>query len=290
MGYLVDNAIIMAAGISSRFAPISYERPKALIKVKNEILIERQILQLKEAGIPQIIVVTGYKKEQFSYLQEKFGVVLVENPDYDVRNNNGSIYAVRRYLKNSYICSADNYFPANPFEKEVSGSYYAAVYAEGTTAEWCMEEDDNGFIKAVQIGGEKSWYMLGHVFWAEDFSHKFLEILEREYEQPETRNKLWEKIFIEHLQELPMKIRKYNCEDIYEFDSLNELREFDSSYKVNSSSVILKNIAERLNCKEGELTEITPKKNAQGDVTGILFQSPKGGCQYDYVTGALSQI
>ena len=35
----------------------------------------------------------------------------------------------------------------------------------------CMEEDDNGFIKAVQIGGEKSWYMLGHVFWAEDFSH-----------------------------------------------------------------------------------------------------------------------
>ena len=67
MGYLVDNAIIMAAGISSRFAPISYERPKALIKVKNEILIERQILQLKEAGIPQIIVVTGYKKEQFSY-------------------------------------------------------------------------------------------------------------------------------------------------------------------------------------------------------------------------------
>lgn len=286
----VDNAIIMAAGISSRFAPISYERPKALIKVKNEVLIERQIRQLKEAGIPQIVIVTGYKKEQFSYLQEKFGVVIVENPEYAVRNNNGSIYAVRRYLKNSYICSADNYFRSNPFEKEVSGSYYAAVYAEGATDEWCMKEDDNGFIKAVQIGGEKAWYMLGHAFWTEAFSHKFLEILEREYEWPETKDKLWEKIFMEHLEELPMKIRKYGRDDIYEFDSLDELREFDSSYKVNSGSVILKNIAERLKCKEGELTEIIPKKNAQGDVTGILFQSPKGGCQYDYVTGLVSYI
>ena len=110
MGCKVDNAVIMAAGISSRFAPISFEKPKALIKVKNEILIERQIRQIQEAGIQEIIVVVGYKKEQFSYLQEKFGVVIVENPEYAVRNNNGSIYAVRKYLKNSYICSADNYF------------------------------------------------------------------------------------------------------------------------------------------------------------------------------------
>ena len=33
----VDNAIIMAAGTSSRFAPLSYELPKALIKIRGEI-------------------------------------------------------------------------------------------------------------------------------------------------------------------------------------------------------------------------------------------------------------
>ena len=42
----VDNAIIMAAGLSSRFAPLSYETHKALIKVKGEVLIERQIKQI----------------------------------------------------------------------------------------------------------------------------------------------------------------------------------------------------------------------------------------------------
>ena len=47
----VDNAIIMAAGTSSRFAPLSFERPKALIEVRGEILIERQIRQLRKDGI-----------------------------------------------------------------------------------------------------------------------------------------------------------------------------------------------------------------------------------------------
>ena len=91
MSYKVDNAIIMAAGTSSRFAPLSYEMPKALIEVKGEILIERQIRQLQQAGIRQIIVVVGYKKEQFEYLNNKFGVVIVENEEYLSRNNNGSI-------------------------------------------------------------------------------------------------------------------------------------------------------------------------------------------------------
>ena len=48
------NAIIMAAGMSSRFAPLSYEIPKGLLKVKNEVLIERQIKQLQEKGINDI--------------------------------------------------------------------------------------------------------------------------------------------------------------------------------------------------------------------------------------------
>ena len=51
MGYKADNAVIMAAGLSSRFAPLSYEKPKALIPVRGEVLIERQIRQLREAGI-----------------------------------------------------------------------------------------------------------------------------------------------------------------------------------------------------------------------------------------------
>ena len=62
--YKVDNAIIMAAGMSSRFAPLCYESPKGLLNVKGERLIEREILQLKEAGIEDITLVVGYMKEK----------------------------------------------------------------------------------------------------------------------------------------------------------------------------------------------------------------------------------
>ena len=65
------NAIILAAGKSSNFAPFIYEKPKGLFKVKGQILIERQIEQLKEAGVHEIYVIVGYMKEKFFYLEKK---------------------------------------------------------------------------------------------------------------------------------------------------------------------------------------------------------------------------
>ena len=105
---MTRNAIIMAAGMSSRFAPLSLETPKALLNVKDEIMIERQIGQLREAGIDEIVIVVGYLKEKFEYLKEKYHVILVENPYYKQMNNFSTLYVAREYLKNTWICSADN--------------------------------------------------------------------------------------------------------------------------------------------------------------------------------------
>ncbi|MBQ7969253.1 MAG: NTP transferase domain-containing protein [Clostridia bacterium] len=278
--YKVDNAVIMAAGTASRFAPLSYEKPKALIEVKGEILLERQIKQLQSAGIDEIIIVVGYKKEQFMYLKEKYGVIIVENKDYLTRNNNSTINAVREYLGNTYICSSDNYFTNNPFESEVDEAYYAAVYAEGQTKEWCMTEDENGYINSVNIGGENAWYMLGHTFWTRDFSKKFLEILDRIYDLPETADLLWEAIYMKHLDELKMKIRKYGSDFIFEFDTLDELREFDTSYIDDTRSEILKNIAKVLACSEKDITDVKSFKDADNSAAGIVFNAD--GIQYRY--------
>ncbi len=280
MSYAVDNAIIMCAGTSSRFAPLSYEKPKALTVLKGEVLLERQIRQLQEAGVPEIILVLGYKKEQFAYLKEKYGVTLVENTEYLTRNNNSSIWAARGYLKNSYVCSADNYFTANPFEREVDCSYYAAVYADGPTGEWCLTEDADGYIDSVTIGGSNAWYMLGHTFWSREFSRKFLEILTRIYDLPETADLLWEGIYMRHLDQLKMKIRRYGADAIYEFDSLDELRQFDESYVTDTRSAILKEIAARLSVAEADLTDIRAVKDG---VTAAGFTFLARGKPYRYL-------
>lgn len=285
--HIVDNAVIMAAGTSSRFAPLSYEKPKALIEVRGEILIERQIRQLQEAGIPEIYIVTGYKAEHFTYLQEKFGVKLIHNPHYLTRNNNASIYMVRDILKNSFICSADNYFSENPFERTVSECYYAAVYAKGETKEWCMETDAQNRIRKVTIGGENAWYMLGHAFWDETFSSRFVQILEAEYHLPETENLLWESIFTNHLEELDMKIRKYPEEMIFEFDTLDELRVFDESYLGDTRSRILKAVASQIGCTEQDIMNVTAYKDVNNEAAGFHFTCAGTAYSYGYADGEL---
>ena len=93
--YKVKSAVILAAGIGRRLAPLSFERPKALIKVRGEVLIERLIHQLNEVGVDNIYVVVGPMKESFYYLEDKLGVHLIENPDYVFRNNHASLFAAR---------------------------------------------------------------------------------------------------------------------------------------------------------------------------------------------------
>lgn len=258
--YKVDNAVILAAGLSSRFAPISYEKPKGVLRVRGEVLIERQIEQLREAGITDITVVVGYKKEYFFYLRKKYGVTLVNNDEYASRNNNGSLWRVRGCLGNTYVCSSDDYFTQNPFDAYVFKAYYSAQYAEGPTKEWCMETGAGGRITKVTVGGSNSWYMLGHVYFDRAFSECFVKILEEEYDRPETVDMLWEDLYIEHIKELDMVLRPYPAGAINEFDSLDELRAFDPHFLENVDSEIFDNIVAVLGCTKAEIHDVYPLK------------------------------
>lgn len=278
--YKVDNAIIMAAGMSSRFAPLCYESPKGLLNVKGEKLIEREILQLKEAGIEDITLVVGYMKEKMFYLAEKFGVDIVVNSDYYRFNNTSSLILVTEKLKNTYICSSDNYFPKNPFEKYVYRAYYSAVYQEGESDEYFAECDKKGRIKGITIGGKDDWIMLGHVFFDREFSNKFVKLLKAEYHEQTVRENLWENFYMRHLKELDnMYIKKYDAEDIKEFDSLEELRVFDEKYVTNSDSKIFQNICGVLKCNEEEIKDIKPIKTG---MTKTSFKFSHNGKSYVY--------
>jgi CTP:phosphocholine cytidylyltransferase-like protein len=225
------NAIIMAAGMATRFAPLSYETPKGLLKVKGEILIDRQICQLKEAGVSGIIVVVGYLAEKFMYLKEKYGVKIVMNEDYSRYNNTSSVIRVIEDMEDTYLCSSDNYFPHNVFLGQPKDSYYSALYAEGETGEYCLTTDKEDNIISVEVGGKDSWYMVGHVFFNKEFSAKFREIMKKEYANDETRHGYWEDVYIRHIADLPlMKVRRYQPHEIEEFDNLDELCLFDPSW------------------------------------------------------------
>jgi len=258
--YKVENAIIMAAGMSSRFAPISYEKPKGLLSVRGEVLVERQIEQLKEAGVSEIALVIGYKKELFFYLEEKYGIQIVVNQEYASRNNNSTLMHVKEMLGNTYICSSDDYFTENPFKQYEWMACYSAEYSEGPTDEWCLTADKKGVIRDVTIGGEGSWFMIGPAYFDRTYSERFVEILEAEYDDPRTADKLWEEIYLDHIGELDMEIKRFAPGVINEFDSLDQLRDFDPLFLENVDVDIFDNIVAVLGCEKSEIHDVYPLK------------------------------
>ena len=277
--YRVDNAIILAAGLSSRFAPISYERPKGILRVRGEVLVERQIRQLQEAGITDITIVVGYKKEYFFSLAERYGVRIVVNKEYATRNNNGSLWVVKEELANTYICSSDDYFTDNPFESHVYQAYYSATYVDGPTDEWCLTTGAGGRITGATVGGADAWTMLGHVYFDRAFSTAFRAILESVYDLPETAPKLWEDIYLDHIKNLDMVIRKYPDGVIHEFDSIDELRSFDPAFMENLDSEVFENISATLGCERGKIGAFYPLK--QG-ITNLSCHFSVGDDEYVY--------
>ena len=270
----------MAAGTSSRFVPLSVERPKGLVEVKGEILIERQIRQLKEAGITDITLVVGYKAEMFAYLRDKYAVDIVYNEDFARYNNTSSLIRVIEKLDNTFICSSDNYFPENVFTRESVDSYYSALYAEGKTNEYCLITNAEDQITDVNVGGHDSWYMVGHVFFNHEFSEKFRKLMIKEYCNETTQQGYWEDLYIRYIDQLPkMKINRYQEGGIQEFDSLDELRMFDSSYVEDTRSTVVKSICRTLNLQESDVYGFNNIKHV-GDY--LHFQFKVGDSTYEY--------
>ena len=60
----VKNAVILAAGKSSRFRERGVKKPKVLMKIGGLRLLERAVLTLKEAGVEHFRIVVGAYREQ----------------------------------------------------------------------------------------------------------------------------------------------------------------------------------------------------------------------------------
>ena len=259
----VDNAVILAAGMSTRFVPLNYDLPKGLLVVKGETLIERQIRQLNEKGITEIIIVVGHMKEKFEFLTKKYNVILVEATDYKQRNNHASVYAARKYLKNTIITSSDLYFEQNVFQTYAYDSYYCTIFVPGKTAERGIKTDDDDKIIQTFYGDRcyDIWVTLGHAFFSKEFSRNMIKLIEEKYLPPEFAGLFWADIQDRHIDKLYMYAKRCPEDVIYEFDSLEELREFDEKYLFDSGSTVLKQICKRLGVEEGDLVGFESMKD-----------------------------
>ena len=82
------KVIILAAGMSSRLRPLTSNKPKCMLKLSNETLIERQIKIFHNHNINDITIVTGYRSEVIDIPDVNY----VKNENYETTNMNESLF------------------------------------------------------------------------------------------------------------------------------------------------------------------------------------------------------
>ena len=88
-----DTAVILVAGVGSRLRPWTDDRPKALMDLRGETILARAIRLLRNAGVQELVLATGYREDQLRSELSRLGITatLISNPAYDSTQNSVSL-------------------------------------------------------------------------------------------------------------------------------------------------------------------------------------------------------
>lgn len=278
--YKVNNAVILAAGASTRFIPLSLEQPKGLYEVRNEKLIERQICQLKQAGIDDITLVLGYKKEMFYYLEDKYQVKFIINDSFNIKNNIESLRLAQNIISNTYICVSDDYFTENPFNQFEYRCFFSGSSTSEKTDEMYAITDSNNRITRLEKGLDGGRILLGHCFFDKQFSQKFFEIVNSVTNNGKYDKAFWEWLVKDYLNSFDnIYFKEFSPNTIFEFDYFDDLRKFDTNYLGYSHSDIMRNIKLIFRCDEEDIINF---RNVSKGLTNKSFVFEINGIEYIY--------
>ena len=229
--YRVRKAIILAAGFGQRLAPVTLDTPKPLVTVKGIRILDTLLDALYAKGITNIVIVRGYRKEQFDVLTAKYPTVrFVDNPEFNLANNISSAMQAIDYIDRCYICEADLYI-TNPDvinKYEYCTNYLGAKVAE--TDDWCFRKR-NGRIDDYRMGGTDCYQAFGISYWDSEDAEKLKADLRKVYGSRGGKENLWEAVPLRICRKnYNIEIRKCHKSDILEIDNFMELIAADESY------------------------------------------------------------
>ena len=98
------KAIILAAGKGTRLYPTTLNKPKGLLEIGNETILDRLVRQFRDSGVNDILIVVGYQKE---VIINHFGdsVRYAYYDDFSSTNNLHTLWSIRDELYEDVIIS-----------------------------------------------------------------------------------------------------------------------------------------------------------------------------------------
>jgi L-glutamine-phosphate cytidylyltransferase len=103
----VRTALLLAAGLGCRLAPLTEVLPKCLVSVSGVPILERLVRALDSHRFERLVIVTGYRAETIrDYLGESFGAIAVEyivSPLFATTNNIYSLWLARHLIDEPFL-------------------------------------------------------------------------------------------------------------------------------------------------------------------------------------------
>ena len=229
------NAIILAAGFGMRMVPINVEVPKGLLQVHGELLIERLIYQLHEVGIYDIDIVVGFMKEKYEYLIDKYGINLVYNPDYALKNNIHSLRLVIDKISNTYIIPCDIWAERNPFSRQELYSWYSVsdIVDDDSTVRI------NRKMELVSVeDGKAGNTMIGISYLLEEQASIVREKINAYCNKKKYDRAFWEEALFDTDNKMVVYARVYKANQVFEINTYEQLRELDENSEHLDSDII----------------------------------------------------
>lgn len=249
--HMPQNAIILAAGFGMRMVPINREVSKAFLEVKGELLIERLIRQLQEAGIRDITIVIGFLKEQFEYLIDEYNVNLVVNPDYAAYNNLHSLQLVSERIQNTYILPCDIWCRENPFRTRELYSWYAVSKKEDPSSDVRVNRKQELVKRGSRESGNE---MIGIAYLTGKTADKVKNNLKQLAIDPAYDDSFWEEALYADGR-MMAESRVFDEDAVILIDTFEQLREFDSdSNHLKSDAIQI--AADALHALPNDITDI----------------------------------
>ncbi|EML1937535.1 NTP transferase domain-containing protein [Providencia stuartii] len=230
------NAIILAAGLGSRFGEITKKTHKALLPIGGVPNIERTIQCLIEFGIHDINIVVGHLAENFHYLKVKYNCNLIYNADYYKYNNLFSFYKAMEYFEDTYMVDADVVFFNNFLEKHNCSTYYV-IDRNTNEPEWIPILDKSGFVSEIDINTYNSPSLLGVSFWKREdcilIKQRVIELISNKGELHFIQNKYWDDIPKDLIPNIKVLTKKLNIYDAGEMDNIENYIQLQNLYSEN---------------------------------------------------------
>ena len=138
------KALILAAGLGTRLAPITNDRPKSLVPVNGTPILFKQISNLLGCGVDDITVISGYFGDVLAdEVHAKWPEVkVVHSADYATTNNMYSAWIARESFAGEpfVMMNADVFYDASVMAALLDCAYEDAIVCDlGTYNEESMK-------------------------------------------------------------------------------------------------------------------------------------------------------